>query len=172
MPDDELTDEVSPGAPHPPEGGVYEWYQRGLELLAAGSPDAAAAVLEHAHAAEPGSASVREALARALFDARHYRGAEELFREAADTDPADDYAQFGLGLALYRQGDPQAAVEPLSLAVAMRPGRKEYQEALRQARATLRAREASNDQESGDDVDGDVQPGDFRGGSEPDESAS
>ncbi|MGN6600789.1 MAG: tetratricopeptide repeat protein [Actinomycetes bacterium] len=137
-----------------PEGGVYEWYRRGLELLAAGSPDAAAAVLEHARSAEPGSASVREALARALFDAKNNRDAEELFREAAATDPADDYAQFGLGLALYRQGDAERAVEPLSIAVAMRPGRKEYQEALRQARATVRAREAASSDEATETPEG------------------
>ena len=48
-----------------PEGGVYEWYQRGLQLLSSGDPDAAATLLARVAEAEPGSRSVREALARA-----------------------------------------------------------------------------------------------------------
>jgi tetratricopeptide (TPR) repeat protein len=133
-------DHPSPGSPTP-EGGVYDWYVRGLHLLGQGSADAAAAVLEHAHRAEPGSASVREALARALFDARRYDEAEQLFRAAATEDPADDYAHFGLGLALFRRGAAELAMEPLALAAAMRPDRKDYVQALRQARATVRARQ-------------------------------
>jgi hypothetical protein len=40
-----------------------------------------------------------------------------------------------------RVGDVSGAVEQLSLATAMRPARQEYQRALREARATLRARD-------------------------------
>src|SRR3954452_20271371 len=46
-----------------PAGFVYRLDVRGLELLAAGTPAAAAALLEHAHRAEPESRSIREALA-------------------------------------------------------------------------------------------------------------
>lgn len=126
--------------PRPPEGCVYDWYVRGSELLAAGSVHAAAAVLGQAHRAEPASASIRETLARALFDTRRYDEAERLFRTAAATDPVDDYAHYGLGLALYRQGAVEESVEPLAIAVAMRPGAKHYVDALTQARATIRAR--------------------------------
>lgn len=129
-------------AANPPDGGVYDWYRRGVDLLATGSPEAAATLLWHAHRAEPDSASVREALARALFDAHRYDEAEELFSTATATDPADDYAHFGLGLARYRRGEVEAALEPLALAAAMRPEQRHYAEALRQARATMRARRA------------------------------
>jgi hypothetical protein len=54
--------------------------------------------------------------------------------------PTDDYAQFGLGLALARTGDPGAAAEHLALAAAMRPDLRHYTDALRGVRATLRAR--------------------------------
>lgn len=124
-----------------PDGSVYDWYQRGLELLGQGSPSAAASLLEHALAAEPESGSIREALARALFDARHYGDAERLFRIAATEDPADDYAHFGLGLTLFRRGEAEQALEPLALAVALRPERADYARALREARATVRARQ-------------------------------
>jgi hypothetical protein len=54
--------------------------------------------------------------------------------------PSDDYAHFGLGLALARGGNPAAAAEHLALAAAMRPELSHYAEALRGVRAALAAR--------------------------------
>lgn len=129
------------GAPH---GDVYDWYRRGLGLLDTGHPAAAAQLLARASDGAPESRSVREALARALFDAGRHAQALEQFRTVAESDPADDYAQFGWGLSAARVGDFATAVEHLALAVAMRPGTKHYRVALSQARATLRARAAGN----------------------------
>ena len=123
-----------------PAGEVYDWFVRGLRLLDGGNAEAAAALLTHARAKEPGSASILEALARAAFDAGRYDQAHDLFGELADAAPDNDYARFGLGLTRMRQGDVSGAVEQLALATAMRPARKDYQQALREARATLRAR--------------------------------
>ena len=120
------------------------WYQRGMDLLGNGSPAAAAQVLERAAAAEPGSRSVREALARAQFDAGRYAEAADNFRMIVEASPSDDYAHFGLGLSLARTGDPAAAAQYLALAAAMRPEARHYTEALRQVRATLRARNIPN----------------------------
>lgn len=119
---------------------TYTLYQRGLALLGRGSPAAAAQLLKRAAAAEPGSRSVLEALARAQFDAGRYADAAESFRRIVDASPSEDYAQFGLGLALARTGDPRAAAEHLALAAAMRPDLRHYTDALRGVRATLRAR--------------------------------
>ena len=55
-----------------PEGDVYDWYRRGLELLKQRNPAAAAQLLERAAAAEPTSRSITEALARAQFDTGRY----------------------------------------------------------------------------------------------------
>jgi tetratricopeptide (TPR) repeat protein len=121
-------------------GDTYELYRRGLDLLGRGSAAAAAQLLERAAAAEPQSRSVLEALARAQFDAGRYAAAAGNFRRIVEASPADDYAQFGLGLALARTGDPGAAAEHLALAVAMQPDRRHYTDALRSVRATLRAR--------------------------------
>ena len=123
-----------------PAGEVYDWYQRGMHLLSSGNADAAAQLLKHAHAEAPESASVREALARALFDSGRYTEASSFFRELTVRRPDDDYAQFGLGLTLTRLGELESAVEHLALAAAMRPQREEYVKALRHVRATLRAR--------------------------------
>ncbi len=124
-----------------PEGDVHAWYQRGMELLSRGSPAAAAQVLQRTAAAEPASRSVREALARAQFDAGRYAEAADNFRVIVEASPSDDYAHFGVGLALARTGDHAAAAEHLALAAAMRPDAAHYTEALRSVRATLRARE-------------------------------
>ncbi len=119
---------------------TYALYRRGMELLGRGSAAAAAQLLERAAAAEPHSRSVLEGLARAQFDAGRYAAAAENFRRIVDASPSDDYAQFGLGLALARTGDPGAAAEHLALAAAMRPNLRHYTDALRSVRATLRAR--------------------------------
>lgn len=124
-----------------PGGDSYAWYRRGLDLLSRGSPAAAAELLERAAEAEPGARSVREALARAQFDAGRYAQAADSFRQNVEAIPSDDYAHFGLGLALARCGDPAAAAEHLALAAAMRPELAHYAEALRGVRATLAARE-------------------------------
>ncbi|WP_141585939.1 tetratricopeptide repeat protein [Actinomadura sp. WMMA1423] len=123
-----------------PQGGVYEWYTRGLELLRAGSAAAALQLLARAAEAEPQSHSIREALARAQFGARQFGAAAESFRGIVEEEPAEDYARFGLGLSLSRMGEFEAAVEHLALAAAMRPENQDYARALRHARATLAAR--------------------------------
>ncbi|MEZ0071231.1 tetratricopeptide repeat protein [Planotetraspora sp. GP83] len=125
-----------------PAGDVYEWFQRGVKLLQEGSPAAAAALLERAAEAEPESRSIREALARAQFNSRRYSEAAGSFKLIVEANPAEDYAYFGLGMALWRTGDIEAAQEPLAMAVAMRPDLRHYVSALTQVRATLRARQA------------------------------
>jgi tetratricopeptide (TPR) repeat protein len=122
-----------------PGGDSYAWYRRGLDLLSRGSPAAAAELLQRAADAEPGARSIREALARAQFDAGRYAQAAANFRQNVEAIPSDDYAHFGLGLALARSGDPAAAAEHLALAAAMRPELAHYTEALRGVRATLAA---------------------------------
>ena len=103
-----------------PAGDVYDWYTRGMRLLGSGDAAAAAALLEHAARAEPASCSVREALARALFDSGRYADARAAFAANVDESPADDYAQFGLGLSHVRMGELDEAVEHLAIAAAPR----------------------------------------------------
>jgi tetratricopeptide (TPR) repeat protein len=147
--DDDWNDETAPPAPFAdapppppdvlPKGEVYDWYTRGLDLLDGGNAAAAVTLLTHAAQAEPRSRSVREALARAQFDAGLYADAVDSFGWIISVNPADDYAQFGLGLAAAKTGDLPAAVEHLALAAAMRPDISHYATALRGARAALAA---------------------------------
>ena len=93
----------------------------------------------------PGPAAYGKALARAQFDAGRYAEAADNFRVIVEASPSDDYANFGLGLALARTGNPAAAAEYLALAAAMRPDAAHYAEALRSVRATLRARKTAQE---------------------------
>ncbi len=138
-PDNPVSSRDTPDSGSVNDADVYQLYQRGLDLLGRGSAAAAAQLLSRAAEAEPHSRSVLEALARAQFDAGQYRAAAGNFRRIVDASPSDDYAQFGLGLALARTGDHGAAAEHLALAAAMRPNVRHYTDALRSVRATLRA---------------------------------
>lgn len=117
-----------------------------MELLSSGNPSASVLLLERAHAAEPQARHVREALARALFDADRFQSAALHFRHLSTIDPVDHYAHYGLGLSMWRRGELEEAREALAVAVALQP-RDEYQAALHQVRATLKARSASSDSE-------------------------
>lgn len=122
-----------------PQGELYDWYLRGLDLLQAGDANAAVQLLQHTATMEPESRAVREGLARAQFDVGMYEEARANFEWIISIDPADDYSQFGLGLAATKLGDLDAAVEHLALAAAMRPDIAYYGQALRGARAALTA---------------------------------
>ena len=142
-PDDEPPKPFADLPPPPPDvtpsGEVYDWYVRGLDLLDSGDTNAAVQLLSHCAQAEPESRMVREALARAQFDVGMYDEARVNFEWIISVDPADDYAQFGLGLAATKAGDLASAVEHLALAAAMRPDITYYSTALRGARAQLTA---------------------------------
>ena len=118
-----------------PDGSVYDWYRRGLQLLAERHPEAAATLLARAAEAEPGSRSILEALARAQYDAGRYDDAIAGFTRLIAVNPTDDYAHFGLGLAASRAGELRLAAEHLALAAAMRPDVHHYAQALRGVRA-------------------------------------
>jgi tetratricopeptide (TPR) repeat protein len=127
--------------PDMPAGDAYDWFRRGAALLESGNPAAAAELLAWAAAEEPVAHSIREAWARALFDARRFEEAAREFGILVELSPDDDYAQFGLGMALWRQRRFPQAADHLAMAAVMRPDRPEYAHALRQVRATLAARE-------------------------------
>lgn len=110
---------------------VYGLVIRARALLADGHALEAAKLLQRASAAEPAKASIRETLARALYNSGQTRRAAEEFAAAVELDPSNDYAYFGLGLCRARTGDRSAAVGHLKIAVAMRPDVEAYRDALR-----------------------------------------
>jgi hypothetical protein len=109
---------------------AYESFRDGRELLASGNPHAAVVALERARALEPEKASVRETLARAYYRSARYEASAAEFAIAVDLDPVNDYAHFGLGLALRRTGDRLGARRHLRIATVMRPENANYRDAL------------------------------------------
>lgn len=128
--------------PGDPSGDVYDWYRRAVDLLGTGNPDAALQLLDRVIAVEPESRSVLEAYARALFNAKRTDEAVAAFQRLVERAPDDDYAHYGLGMALWRRQQFLGARDELAMAFVMRPDRSEYGSALAQVRATLRARMA------------------------------
>ena len=132
---------MSQADPLPPAGEPYDWFRRGSALLESGNAAAAAELLAWAAREEPAAHSIRESLARALFDARRFDDAAHEFEVLVELSPDDDYAQFGLGMSLWRLRRFRRAADHLAMAAVMRPDRPEYAAALRQVRATLAARD-------------------------------
>jgi Flp pilus assembly protein TadD len=113
---------------HTPD--AYESFRDGRDLLASGNPHAAIVALERARTLEPEKASVRETLARAYYRAARYNDAAAEFAIAVELDPVNDYAHFGLGLALRQTADLLGARRHLRIAAAMRPDNSDYRRAL------------------------------------------
>lgn len=109
---------------------VYELLSKGRSLIDRGHNHQAAIILERACGLEPTKGSVREALARALYNSGQITRAGEEFERAVELDPADDYAHFGLALCRAKLGDKTRALGLLKIAIAMRPESEAYRHAL------------------------------------------
>ncbi len=113
------------------EPDVYDLVAEAKELMGSGNARRAADLLGRASAIEPDKASIREALARALFNSGRIARASEEFTKAIEIDPANHYAHYGLGLCKARLGDKTKAIGCIKIALAMRPDSEDYQFALR-----------------------------------------
>lgn len=109
---------------------AYSLLMKGRQLLRDGHPHQAAVVLERVMALEPEKISVRESLARALFNSGQTEEAKKQFQIMVDADPSNDYAYFGLALCQAKTGERRAAAGHLKIAVAMRPDSEIYRTAL------------------------------------------
>lgn len=105
---------------------VYELYSRGSSLLADNHHHQAVVPLSRARDLAPESASIREALGRALFHIRRYEDAAAEFRAVAERAPTNDYALFCLGRCLQLLGRHAEARRPLTLAAGLQPDRTDY----------------------------------------------
>lgn len=114
------------------EPDLYELVTEAKELMVLGNARGAVELLERASEIEPNKASIREALARALFNSGRIARASEEFTRAIEVDPANHYAHYGLGLCKARLGDKTKAIGCIKIALAMRPDSEDYQFALRQ----------------------------------------
>lgn len=109
---------------------AYELFKKGSSLLQDGFHHQAAVVLEKAVRLEPAKTSIREALARALYNSGQTSRAGEEFAAVVEQDPSNDYAHFGLGLCQAKSGHIGHALGHLKMAAIMRPDSEVYQKAL------------------------------------------
>ena len=114
----------------PEDDSAYALFCKGQRFLEQGHPHQAAMYLSRAKLMEPDKASIRETLARALFQSGRMASARREFAKAVQMDPVNDYAHFGLALACERTGQRTRAIAHLKLAIAMRPGIEHYETAL------------------------------------------
>ena len=109
---------------------AYNLFEKGKGLLERQNFLKAIMVLEKAKEIEPEKGSIREALARAYYNCGLYSSAKKNFERALDIDITNDYAHYGLGLCLMREGELNRAIGHLKMALAMRPNSKMYKETL------------------------------------------
>ena len=105
---------------------TYDLYQQGRDHLRKGMAAQATVALEKAKRAEPGKASIREALGIAYLRIQRYAEAEAEFRTMLELSPADDYAHYGLARALENQGRAVEANGHYKLASSLRPQSRRY----------------------------------------------
>jgi Flp pilus assembly protein TadD len=105
---------------------LYDLYQRGTALLAAGDFNAATIPLAKARDLDPEKTSIREALGRAYFRSSNFEEARVEFEAVVERAPTNDYALFCLGRSLLQLGRAAEARKPLTLAATMNPKRHDY----------------------------------------------
>lgn len=115
---------------------VYRLFQHGKQELADGNAHSAVEVLELAVEEEPEKGSLREALARAYFASERPGLARDEFERVLELDPKNDYAHFGVGRCLEREGELQRAAGHYKLACALAE-QPMYRDALERVQARL-----------------------------------
>jgi len=111
---------------------TYDLYQQGRRHLKDGLAAQATVALEKAKKLEPDKASIREALGIAYFRIQRWKEAEAEFRAMLELSPADDYAHYGLGRALEKQGRDAEANGHYKLAKSLRPDSEAYASRIRE----------------------------------------
>lgn len=112
------------------EQDAYRLLMKGQALMSEGMDRLAAIELEKASDLEPTKDSIRETLARALFNSGQMTRAREEFEKVVEQSPTNHYAHFGLALCRERLGDRRGAIALLKIAVAMKPDLTDYRDAL------------------------------------------
>ena len=105
---------------------AYELFSEGKALVSSNDHLNAIMFFERAKELEPEKGSIREALARSYYNCGLYPSAKKHFSKAIEIDPANDYAYFGLGLCLIKEGKFKAALGQLKIAAAMKPENETY----------------------------------------------
>lgn len=81
---------------------------------------------EKAKAIEPEKGSIRESLARAYYNCGFYVSAKKNFKKAIEIDATNDFAHYGLSMALIKIGRIKKAKGHIRIALSMKPKSEKY----------------------------------------------
>lgn len=110
---------------------TYDLFSKGKKLAKKNEHLKAVMFFEKAKKLEPEKGSIREALAFSYYKCGLYSSAKENFSKAVSIDAANDYAHYGLGLCLIKEGKVNKALRHLKIALAMKPDNLFYSEAVK-----------------------------------------
>jgi len=110
---------------------AYELFSMGKKLASANEHLRAAMLLEKASMLEPEKGSIHEALATSYFNCGFYQAAKKHFIRALDINAANDFAHYGLGLCLAKEGRFEPALGSLKIALAMKPDDPSYDKTVK-----------------------------------------
>ncbi len=110
---------------------TYDLFQKAKGLIEKGEFLEASMLLEEAKSLEPDKGSIREALAISYYNCGLYTSAKKNFTSALNLDIANDFAHYGLGLCLLKEGKTNKALGHLKIARYMKPDSELYQKILK-----------------------------------------
>lgn len=116
---------------------AYEFFLKGKILANNKKYLESIMLFEKAKEIEPEKGSIREALARSYYNCGLYNSAKKHFSKAVRIDASNDYAYFGLGLCLIKEGKFNKAIGNLKIAATMKPKNETYKKAVKKYRRLL-----------------------------------
>ncbi len=100
---------------------AYELFLEGKKYVLENEYLKAIMLFEEAVKIEPKKGSIREALALSYYNCGLYDSAKINFKKALEIDLSNDFAHYGLGLCLIKEGKFSKAFGHLKIALAMKP---------------------------------------------------
>lgn len=110
---------------------AYSFFTEGKKLYKNKQFLKAAMLFEKSKSLEPDRGSIRELLAASYFNLGLIEASKENFIKALEIDHCNDYAHFGIGLCLEKEGNIDKARGHLKLAAIMKPKNEHYKQALK-----------------------------------------
>lgn len=110
---------------------AYELFFEGKKLAGRNEHLKAVMLFEEAIILEPQKGSIREMLALSYYNCGLHESARKHFEKALEIDLSNDFAHYGLGLCLMKEGKITSAFSHLKIALAMKPANPTYCEAIK-----------------------------------------
>ncbi len=110
---------------------AYELFREGKKHARENDHLKAIMLFEKAIVIEPEKGSIREAIATSYFNCGLYPAAKSNFQKAVSIDAANDFAHYGLGLCLVKEGKIKTAMGHFKIAAAMKPLNETYRNAVK-----------------------------------------